>query len=97
MDKLLLPEAKAMKLVQARIYTADDYLKPDEVWSQLTFKVQGEDEKGRGATQHVLFERRQSDKISYYDWKLALVLENEDLKVLLASEEEVMRQASKDI
>ena len=49
-----LPEFTKAKLVQARVYTADDYLKPDEVWAQLTFKLSG----GPGGVQHVLFERR---------------------------------------
>ena len=35
--------------MQARVYTADDYLKPDEVWSQLTLKVKGLDYKGTAA------------------------------------------------
>ena len=30
---LLLSEARKMQIVQARVYAADDYLKPDEVWA----------------------------------------------------------------
>ena len=94
-QNLLLSEAQKMKIMQARVYTADDYLKPDEVWSQLTLKVKGLDYKGTAAIQHVLFERRQSEKISYYDWKLALVLGKEELKIVNTSEEEIEKELKK--
>ncbi len=69
------------QLVQARNYAETDHLLPEEQWAQLTFKYEvrnSEDPSEASVTQYNVFERRLADKLSYMDWKLSYVIDEED-------------------
>lgn len=58
---------------------------PEDQWAQLTIKYEVKEEEGKpSVTQYNVFERRLSDKLSYMDWKLSFVIDEEDFKFLHA-------------
>lgn len=46
---------------------------PEEQWAQITVLLEGQDSTGQNVKQYAMFERRLADKLSYHDWKVALL------------------------
>lgn len=73
---------KHLQVVQAKNYSQSDILLPEDQWAQLTCKLKiEEDDEGRNL-QYVVFERRQADKLSFLDWKLSYIIDEDDFKFL---------------
>ena len=70
-----LDEVNKVKLVQARLYIGGDYYIAESQWAQLTFSI-------NNRAQYAVFERRLTDKLTYMDWKLALILSEEDFEFI---------------
>ena len=68
-------EVKNVKLVQARLYIAEDYYIAESQWAQFTFSI-------NNRAQYAVFERRLTDKLTYLDWKLSLILSEEDFEFI---------------
>eukprot|EP00347_Sterkiella_histriomuscorum_P008414 403345184 len=79
-----LKTVKSLHVIQARNYAETDHLLPEEQWAQLTVKFQLLDHEDQRKVQYNVFERRLADKISYMDWKLTYVIDEEDFKFLHA-------------
>lgn len=45
-------------------------------------RIKGIDHEGSDLTQYSVFERRVSDKLSYLDWKLCMLADEEDFLLL---------------
>jgi hypothetical protein len=84
--------------VQARNYAETDHLLPEEQWAQLTFKYTlRESETAEDLiTQYNVFERRLADKLSYLDWKLSYVIDEEDFKFIHAKTSKVKGNVTRD-
>ena len=77
--------ADKLQIVQVRNYAETDHLLPEEHWAQLTIKYEVRpDDHSPAVTQYNVFERRLADKLSYMDWKLSFVIDEEDFKFLQA-------------
>lgn len=73
-----LKTVDSLKSVQARIYNSTDHLLPEEQWAQITIRLIGTDQNNEQLTQYGVFERRLADKLSYFDWKISLLADEED-------------------
>ena len=51
----------------------------EEQWAQTTFRISYKD-----TVQYCVFERRLADKLSFYDWKLCFILDDEDFDFIHA-------------
>ena len=67
-----------LKLMQARVYSENDHLLPEEQWAQLTVRLKGTDATGENVTKYTVFERRVADKLDYFDWKMSFLADEED-------------------
>ena len=56
---------------QARIYANQDHLLPEDQWAQITMRFDLKKENGDKVKQYNVFERRLTDKLSYFDWRLS--------------------------
>ena len=70
------------KIMQARIYSENDHLLPEEQWAQITVRLIGTDVQGEDTTQYTVFERRVADKMDYFDWKISLLADEEDFRFI---------------
>lgn len=72
--------------MQARNYAETDHLLPEEQWAQLTFKfvLKESETSTEPLVQYNVFERRLADKLSYLDWKLSYVIDEEDFAFIHA-------------
>ena len=68
--------------MQARIYSENDHLLPEEQWAQITVRLIGTDVQGEDTTQYTVFERRVADKMDYFDWKISLLADEEDFRFI---------------
>ncbi|CDW85097.1 UNKNOWN [Stylonychia lemnae] len=73
---------KSLHVVQGRNYAETDHLLPEEQWAQLTFKFYTIDQDDNKKVQYNVFERRLADKLSYFDWKLSYVMDEEDFQFI---------------
>ena len=71
-----------LKLMQARVYSENDHLLPEEQWAQLTVRLTGTDAEGENVTKYTVFERRVADKLDYFDWKVSFLADEEDFTFL---------------
>ena len=60
------------------MHSEADKLLPEEQWAQITMKIEGIEQNGQPLTQYGVFERRLADKLSYMDWKVALLADGEE-------------------
>ena len=74
-DKSVNPFIQPDKIqtLQCRIYSEGDRMLPEEQWSQITVLKKGKDNKGNYTTLYAVYERRLSDKVEPYDWKISLI------------------------
>ena len=77
-----LKDVHSLKVMQARIYSENDHLLPEEQWAQLTVRLKGTDMTGENTTQFTVFERRLADKMDYYDWKISFLADEEDFRFI---------------
>ena len=77
-----LKDVHSLKVMQARIYSENDHLLPEEQWAQLTVRLIGTNLKGENTTQFTVFERRLADKLDYYDWKISFLADEEDFRFI---------------
>jgi hypothetical protein len=73
-----LREIHTMTNMQARVYHENDHLLPEDQWAQFTMRLKGTKTDGTTLTQYSVFERRMADKLSYLDWKLSMLADEED-------------------
>ena len=67
----LFKHCDSVKLCQARIYVGGDNYMAEDQWAQITMRI-------NNSEQYAVFERRLSDKLTYFDWKLSYILSVED-------------------
>lgn len=78
-----LKEISSLSTLQARVYSETDHLLPEEQWAQITVRFSGtQADTGARVTQYSVFERRLADKLSYMDWKLAMLADEEDFALM---------------
>ncbi|CAI2378116.1 unnamed protein product [Moneuplotes crassus] len=63
------------KMAQARIYVGGDSYIAEEQWAQITISLNRNE-------QYAIFERRLSDRNTFRDWKLFLLMSREDFEFL---------------
>ena len=88
-DKKPTPFQKTVNgltLLQARIYANQDHLLPEDQWAQITMRFDLSDQDGERLRQYNVFERRLSDKLSFYDWKLCYQGTDQEFNLLHKSE-----------
>ena len=68
--------------MQCRIYSENGSFVPTDQWAQVTVKKIGKDANGKRLVQYAVFERRCSDKIEPYDWKISLIAEASEFETL---------------
>ena len=71
-------------MIQSRNYAESDHLLPEEQWAQLTLRFNMLDHEEKNITQYNVFERRLADKISYFDWKLSYIIDEQDFEFIHA-------------
>ena len=64
------------------MYSENDHLLPEEQWAQITCKLSGYSHAGDHQEIYTVFERRAADKLDYYDWKVSLMTDEEDFKLI---------------
>ena len=77
-----LNQVGTLKVIQARVYSENDHLLPEEQWAQITVKLVGTDNKGTNLTKYTVFERRIADKLDYFDWKMSFLADEEDFQFI---------------
>jgi hypothetical protein len=53
-------------------------LLPEEQWAQLTLKCNVLNSEDQKVIQYNVFERRLADKLTYLDWKLIYIIDEDD-------------------
>mmetsp|Transcript_23967 Transcript_23967/g.32112 ORF Transcript_23967/g.32112 Transcript_23967/m.32112 type:complete len:93 (-) Transcript_23967:1937-2215(-) len=77
-----LKDISRLSILQSRMYSENDHLLPEEQWAQITVCMKGYDFRGESQKVYTVFERRAADKLDYYDWKISLMAEEEDFKLI---------------
>lgn len=77
-----LKEVTGFKTLQSRVYSENDHLLPEEQWAQITVCLTGRTIKDVPATHYTVFERRVADKLDYFDWKISLMANEADFKMI---------------
>jgi hypothetical protein len=72
----------SVQIVQSRNYAETDHLLPEEQWAQLTLKCNLVDSEDKKIVQYNVFERRLADKLSYLDWKLIYIIDEDDFSFI---------------
>ena len=74
--------ADSVTLLQCRIYSAGGSFMPEEQWAQVTVRQNGQNSKGEKSSYIAVYERRMSDKVEYFDWKISLMAEESEFEAL---------------
>mmetsp|Transcript_5862 Transcript_5862/g.6610 ORF Transcript_5862/g.6610 Transcript_5862/m.6610 type:complete len:127 (+) Transcript_5862:36-416(+) len=70
-----IDEINRIKVAQARIYVGGDAYIAEDQWAQVTLSL-------NNSEQYAVFERRLSDRNTYHDWKLFLLMSKEDFEFI---------------
>ena len=77
-----LKSINRLSILQSRMYSENDHLLPEEQWAQITCLLDGNNHGGERQQLYTVFERRAADKLDYYDWKVSLMTDEEDFKLI---------------
>merc|ERR1712187_362781 len=75
-------DISSFKICQARIYAENDHLLPEEQWAQITVYFRGKTIENKSVSKYTVFERRVTDKLDQYDWKMSFLADEEDFKFI---------------
>ena len=75
-------DISSFKIMQARVYSENDHLLPEEQWAQITVRLNGKNVENKIVSKYTVFERRVADKLDQFDWKMSFLADEEDFRFI---------------